>query len=180
MPATKLASSVSGLVSSNRSLQTPLNSRASSKSAVIAFAWPMCKYPFGSGGNLVWTRPPKAPVALCSTTTSWTKFAAVGRFDVSAILTSMPSSNATNRNASSTSRTSPGSGDTHMLGDGSELRQRSRDRHSAHRSIGGAVHRLRTPQGQSCQRHQDRFGPQPQQTNRFHAQHSQAAARCSH
>src|SRR5690349_17316234 len=46
-------SSLTGLVSSNRRLQWPPNSRAMPKFKQIDFAWPMCRYPLGSGGKRV-------------------------------------------------------------------------------------------------------------------------------
>src|SRR3954453_3285613 len=46
-------SSLTGLVSSNRRLQWPSNSRAMPKFKHIDFAWPMCRYPLGSGGKRV-------------------------------------------------------------------------------------------------------------------------------
>src|SRR5581483_1065094 len=58
MESTYSVSSFSGLVSSKRRLVCPPNSSARPKSRQIAFACPMCRYPFGSGGNLVCTRPP--------------------------------------------------------------------------------------------------------------------------
>ena len=45
--------SLTGLVSSKRRLQRPPNSWATPKSMQIALAWPMCRRPFGSGGNRV-------------------------------------------------------------------------------------------------------------------------------
>src|SRR5260370_23203988 len=49
--------SFDGLVSSNRRLHFPPNSRASPKLMVIDLACPTCRYPFGSGGKRVCTRP---------------------------------------------------------------------------------------------------------------------------
>src|SRR5881398_1445639 len=46
-------SSLTGLVSSNRKLHWPPNSRAMPKFRQIDFAWPMCRYPLGSGGKRV-------------------------------------------------------------------------------------------------------------------------------
>src|SRR5437879_209486 len=58
-----------GFVSSNRRWQRPPNSSASPKSRAIALAWPMWRYPFGSGGKRV-TTPLKRPVWRSSTTAS--------------------------------------------------------------------------------------------------------------
>src|SRR5262245_5377725 len=67
MALTYSVSSLLGFVSSKRRLHLPPNSAASPKSRQIALAWPMCKYPFGSGGKRVCTRPSFLP-----TLTSWT------------------------------------------------------------------------------------------------------------
>src|SRR5262245_44219975 len=67
MALTYSVSSLLGFVSSKRRLHLPPNSAASPKSRQIALAWPMCKYPFGSGGKRVCTRPSFFP-----TLTSWT------------------------------------------------------------------------------------------------------------
>src|SRR5262245_34861087 len=59
--------SLAGLVSSYRRWHTPPGfSSAMPKFSAIAWAWPMCRYPFGSGGNRVTTRPPQRPLALSS------------------------------------------------------------------------------------------------------------------
>ena len=55
--STYSTSSLAGLVSSKRRLQLPPNSRATPKFRQIDLAWPMCRYPFGSGGKRVATRP---------------------------------------------------------------------------------------------------------------------------
>ena len=60
-------SSFVGFVSSIRRLHAPLNSSATPKFRQIALAWPMCRYPFGSGGKRVWTRPPCFPAARSAT-----------------------------------------------------------------------------------------------------------------
>src|SRR5215831_21391970 len=49
--------SFAGFVSSNRRLHDPLYSAATPKFRQIDLACPMCKYPFGSGGKRVCTRP---------------------------------------------------------------------------------------------------------------------------
>ena len=46
-------SSFSGFVSSNRRWQRPPNSLAMPKLSEIDFAWPMWRWPLGSGGNRV-------------------------------------------------------------------------------------------------------------------------------
>src|ERR1700759_3940577 len=56
MDSTYSTSSLVGLVSSMRRLQTPPNSRAMPKFRQMLLACPMCKYPFGSGGKRVWMR----------------------------------------------------------------------------------------------------------------------------
>jgi len=61
--------SFAGLVSSNRRWQRPPNSRAAPKSIETAWAWPMWRYPFGSGGKRV-TTPLKRPVWRSSITAS--------------------------------------------------------------------------------------------------------------
>src|SRR5215468_7784867 len=66
MESTYSTSSVVGLVSSNRRLQLPANSAATPKFRQIDFAWPMCRYPFGSGGKRVATRPPCLPARTSS------------------------------------------------------------------------------------------------------------------
>src|SRR5437868_2027788 len=64
MASTYSVSSLDGLVSSKRRLHLPPNSAASPKSRQMAFAWPMCRYPFGSGGKRVCTRPPCLPALM--------------------------------------------------------------------------------------------------------------------
>src|SRR5438552_1828942 len=71
--STYSVSSFDGFVSSKRKLVLPPNSSASPKSRQIALAWPMCRYPFGSGGKRVCTRPPCLPVRMSSATISRTK-----------------------------------------------------------------------------------------------------------
>ncbi len=51
----------------------PLLSAAMPKLRQIDLAWPMWRYPFGSGGKRVTTRPPCLPVRLSSATMSRTK-----------------------------------------------------------------------------------------------------------
>src|ERR1017187_2216613 len=58
MESTYSCSSLSGLVSSKRRLVLPPNSAASPKLRQMDLAWPMCRYPLGSGGKRVCTRPP--------------------------------------------------------------------------------------------------------------------------
>jgi hypothetical protein len=55
MPKKNFSSSFSGLVSSYLKKQMPSCAAAYPKFIFIALAWPMCKIPFGSGGNLVLT-----------------------------------------------------------------------------------------------------------------------------
>jgi len=55
MPTKNFSSSFSGLVSSYLRKQMPLCAAAYPKLIFIALAWPICKIPFGSGGNLVLT-----------------------------------------------------------------------------------------------------------------------------
>src|SRR4030095_1215390 len=64
MALTYSVSSFDGLVSSKRRLHLPPNSAANPKSRQIAFAWPMCRYPLGSGGKRVCTRPPCLPALM--------------------------------------------------------------------------------------------------------------------
>src|SRR5262245_46850390 len=45
-------------------------SKANPKFKQIDLAWPMCKYPFGSGGKRVTTRPPCLPAARSAATIS--------------------------------------------------------------------------------------------------------------
>src|SRR5580692_10014199 len=56
--STYSVSSFEGLVSSKRRLHLPPKSRARPKFKAIDLAWPTCRYPFGSGGKRVCTRPP--------------------------------------------------------------------------------------------------------------------------
>src|SRR5712664_1710325 len=58
MESTYSVSSLDGFVSSNRKLHFPPNSSANPKFKWMDLAWPICRYPFGSGGKRVWTRPP--------------------------------------------------------------------------------------------------------------------------
>src|ERR1051326_2760135 len=58
MDSTYSVSSLHGLVSSKRRLHFPPNSLANPKLRLIDLAWPICRYPFGSGGKRVCTRPP--------------------------------------------------------------------------------------------------------------------------
>src|ERR1051326_5452291 len=74
MASTYSVSSFEGLVSSKRRLHLPPNSAANPKSRQIALAWPMCRYPFGSGGKRVCTRPPCLPVLMSSIMMSRIKF----------------------------------------------------------------------------------------------------------
>jgi hypothetical protein len=55
IPTKNFSSSFSGLVSSYLRKQTPSCAAAYPKLIFIALAWPICKIPFGSGGNLVLT-----------------------------------------------------------------------------------------------------------------------------
>src|SRR5215470_18366092 len=64
MDSTYSVSSLEGLVSSKRRLHLPPNSAANPKSRQMAFAWPMCRYPLGSGGKRVCTCPPCLPVLM--------------------------------------------------------------------------------------------------------------------
>src|SRR5690349_16045048 len=84
MASTYSTSSLVGFVSSKRRLQRPLNSRATPKSRQIALAWPICRYPFGSGGNRVCTRPPCRPLRWSSATISRTKSSGAAGADVPA------------------------------------------------------------------------------------------------
>src|SRR5437016_2588503 len=68
MASTYSTSSLVGFVSSNRRLHVPPRSAATPKLRQIDFAWPMCRYPLGSGGNLVATRPWCLPDARSSST----------------------------------------------------------------------------------------------------------------
>src|SRR2546430_374256 len=66
MESTYSVSSFDGLVSSKRRLHLPPNSAANPKSRHMALACPMCRYPFGSGGKRVCTRPPCLPALMSS------------------------------------------------------------------------------------------------------------------
>src|SRR4029078_2916283 len=59
-------SSFDGLVSSKRKLHLPPNSDAKPKSRHMALAWPISKYPLGSGGNRVCRRPSCLPLLISS------------------------------------------------------------------------------------------------------------------
>src|SRR5689334_21232878 len=59
-----------GLVSSNRRLHSPPNSSARPKLSMMLLAWPTCRYPLGSGGKRVRTRPLYLPLALSARTES--------------------------------------------------------------------------------------------------------------
>src|SRR5260370_32716321 len=71
--STYSVSSLLGFVSSNRKLHLPPNSRAKPKFRLMDLACPMCRYPFGSGGKRVCTRPPNLFVFRSSMTISRTK-----------------------------------------------------------------------------------------------------------
>src|SRR4029077_6067082 len=73
MESTYSVSSFDGLVSSNRKLHWPPNSVARPKLRLIDLAWPICRYPFGSGGKRVCTRPPHLLVFKSSRMMSRTK-----------------------------------------------------------------------------------------------------------
>src|SRR5438093_11720950 len=68
MASTYSTSSFVGFVSSKRRLQVPPRSSATPKFRQIDFAWPMCRYPLGSGGNRVATRPSCFPATMSSST----------------------------------------------------------------------------------------------------------------
>src|SRR5258707_4167998 len=55
--STYSVSSFEGLVSSKRRLHLPPNSRARPKFRLMDLACPTCRYPLGSGGKRVCTRP---------------------------------------------------------------------------------------------------------------------------
>src|SRR5213076_2995052 len=74
--STYSVSSFCGFVSSKRRLVCPANSSARQKSRQIALACPMCRYPFGSGGKRVCTRPPYLFVFKSSIMMSRMKFEA--------------------------------------------------------------------------------------------------------
>src|SRR5216684_6367348 len=71
--STYSVSSFDGFVSSKRKLVLPPNSSARPKSRQMALACPMCRYPLGSGGKRVQTRPLYLLVFRSSTTISRTK-----------------------------------------------------------------------------------------------------------
>src|ERR1039457_6123337 len=73
MESTYSVSSLHGLVSSKRRLVLPPNSSANPKFRQIDLAWPKCRYPLGSGGNRVGTRPPHLLDFRSSMTISRTK-----------------------------------------------------------------------------------------------------------
>src|SRR3990172_8141528 len=59
MDSTYSVVSLVGLVSSKRRWQRPPGCSATSpKLRQMLLAWPMCRYPLGSGGKRVMTRPP--------------------------------------------------------------------------------------------------------------------------
>src|SRR6266849_4972069 len=60
--------SLLGFVSSKRRLQRPSLSAATPKFRQIDLACPICRYPLGSGGNRVCTRPPFLPALTSSAT----------------------------------------------------------------------------------------------------------------
>src|SRR6185436_10557160 len=67
-----------GFVSSKRRWQMPVFSSAMPKFKQIDFACPMCKYPLGSGGKRVATRPPHFSFFKSSSTIRRTKSSPVG------------------------------------------------------------------------------------------------------
>src|ERR1035437_880864 len=74
MESTYSCSSFSGLVSSKRRLVLPPNSAASPKLRQMDLAWPMCRYPLGSGGKRVCPLPPYLLVFTSSRMMSRMKF----------------------------------------------------------------------------------------------------------
>src|SRR5664279_6480617 len=74
MESTYSCSSFSGLVSSKRRLVLPPTSAARPKLRQMDFAWPMCRYPLGSGGKRVCTLPPYLLVLRSSRMMSRIKF----------------------------------------------------------------------------------------------------------
>src|ERR1019366_2486391 len=76
--STYSVSSLEGLVSSKRRLHWPPNSRARPKFRLMDLAWPTCRYPLGSGGNRVHTRPPYLLVFRSSRIMSRMKLDATG------------------------------------------------------------------------------------------------------
>src|SRR5438270_11034138 len=86
MASTYSCSSFSGFVSSKRRLAFPPNSAASPKFRQIDFACPRCRYPLGSGGNRVCTRPPNLLLSRSRTMMSRMKFdCSVGKLAAVAI-----------------------------------------------------------------------------------------------
>src|SRR5690606_15681946 len=73
MASTYSVPSLDGLVSSKRRLHRPPLSMARPKSTQMARAWPMCRYPLGSGGKRVCTRPPWRPASRSASMISWMK-----------------------------------------------------------------------------------------------------------
>ena len=83
--STYSVSSFCGFVSSMRRLHTPPNFFATPKSIAMAFAWPICRYPLGSGGKRVWSLPPFFPSArsfftICSMKLSTSFFSSTVSF----------------------------------------------------------------------------------------------------
>src|SRR5437667_4124960 len=76
--STYSVSSLDGLVSSKRKLHLPPNSVANPKLMLMDLAWPTWRYPFGSGGKRVCTRPPYLLVFKSSRIISRTKFEGAG------------------------------------------------------------------------------------------------------
>src|SRR5262249_30866712 len=68
MDSTYSTLSLVGLVSSKRRWQRPPNSSARPKFRQIDLAWPMWRYPLGSGGKRVTTRPPQRLTRTSSAT----------------------------------------------------------------------------------------------------------------
>src|ERR1051325_8098974 len=69
MDCTYSTFSLVGFVSSKRKWQIPPGcSSAMPKFKQIDLAWPMCRYPFGSGGKRVTTRPARLPVSMSRAT----------------------------------------------------------------------------------------------------------------
>src|ERR1022692_3981736 len=71
--STYSCSSLLGLVSSKRRLHLPPYFSAVPKFRQIDLAWPMCRYPLGSGGKRVCTCPANLPVRLSSSMIWWMK-----------------------------------------------------------------------------------------------------------
>src|SRR5689334_6640400 len=93
-------SSVTGLVSSKRRLQVPPYLRAIPKFKQIDLACPMWRYPFGSGGKRVATRPPCFWLRTSSATMSSMKFGAASSERVDSALESVVSAIETAEHAS--------------------------------------------------------------------------------